>query len=118
MNAGLANTYTGVTTISGSGTLVATDLQNLNTASSIGAGLTTSGSLVLDGGKLQWAGSTAQSTNRGFTLTQNGGTIDASPTSGGLTMTGAIAYAGSGARTLTLSGTDAGAANNTFSPAI
>ena len=104
-----SNAYTGVTTISGGSILIAPTLANIGTASSIGEGSSTSGSLILDGGTLQWTPSTnGVSTNRGFTLTQNGGTLEVSPTAGGVntTISGAIAFSGSGARTLTLTGID------------
>ncbi len=72
--------------------------------------------LVLDGGSLQYTGGNT-STNRGFSLTQNGGTLDASGT-GTLNVTGFIPIntIGSGNRTLTLAGSNTG--NNTISDPI
>ncbi len=104
-----ANTYSGVTTISGG--VLSTNLMAAGTAASgignPGAAPATA-SLVLDGGTLRWTANASQSSNRGFTLTQNGGTIDSSPTTGAtnLTISGALATSGSGARTLTLTGVD------------
>ena len=71
------------------------------------------GLLVLDGGTLQYTGPTA-STDRTFTITANGGTIDGSG-SGPVTFSSAggaevanSAIAGSGNRTLTLTGSTTG----------
>jgi autotransporter-associated beta strand protein len=70
------NTYSGVTTISG-GTLSVGTLANGGTDSNIGASSNAAANLVLDGGTLQYTGA-GVSTDRLFTLTNNGGTIDAS----------------------------------------
>jgi fibronectin-binding autotransporter adhesin len=98
------NTYTGVTTISG-GILSVSSLANGGNSSNIGAATAAAANLVLDGGVLQYTGATT-ATNRLFTLTPNGGTLDSGGT-GGLTFAGpgAVAFTGSGARTLTLTGT-------------
>ncbi|HYO26183.1 MAG TPA: autotransporter-associated beta strand repeat-containing protein, partial [Lacipirellulaceae bacterium] len=61
--------------------------------------------LVLDGGKLVYNGGSGGSTNRLFTVTANGGTIECGG-AGALTLsgTGSIAQSGAGDRTLTLMG--------------
>ncbi|HWA25942.1 MAG TPA: autotransporter-associated beta strand repeat-containing protein, partial [Lacunisphaera sp.] len=115
------NTYTGVTTISG-GVLSVPSLVDIGLASTIGTGNGTNdasnaASLVLDGGTLQYTGG-GNSTTRLFTLTDNGGTIDASGT-GALVFTqstASIAHTGAGAHTLTFTGTYTGA--NQFTPII
>ena len=106
------NTYSGATTISG-GTLSVSSLANGNTSSNIGASTNVAANLVLNGGTLQYTGA-AVSTDRLFTLTNNGGTIDASGT-GALTFTSssAIAFTGTSARIFTLTGTST--YNNTLS---
>ena len=102
-----ANTYTGPTTISG-GVLSVATLQDGGTASNIGASSSAAANLVLNGGTLRFTGGFG-TTNRLFTLTENGGTIDASGTVA-LTMdlVGSTAFTGSGPRTLTLTGSNAG----------
>ncbi len=112
-----ANTYAGVTTISG-GVLATSTLANGGANSGIGASGNAAGNLVLDGGTLRYTGAAA-STDRLFTLTQNGGTLDASGTgNAALTFsnTGAVAFSGTGTRTLTLTGTSTGA--NTLAAVI
>ena len=110
------STYTGVTTISG-GVLSASRLANVNTASSIGMG-SVSGSaadLVLNGGTLQYSAAGDASTNRLFTLGA-AGAIDGSGTGpapgsfGALTFsgTGPVAFTGTAAHILTLTGTNNG----------
>ena len=121
---GSLNTYTGVTTIT-AGTLIAPTLANVNTTSSIGKG-SVSGSaadLVLNGGTLQFKGTTAQSTDRLFSIgTTAGSSLDASGTATANTIsfsnTGALGFAvdSTSSRTLTLTGTNTGA--NTFAPVI
>lgn len=100
------NTYDGPTTISG-GTLSASMLADGGSSSNIGAS-TASGNLLLDGGVLQYTGS-GHSTDRLFTLTENGGGIEASG-SGELnfTNTSSVEFDGTGARTLTLAGSNTG----------
>ncbi|MBT8541411.1 filamentous hemagglutinin N-terminal domain-containing protein, partial [Polynucleobacter paneuropaeus] len=109
------NTYTGVTTISG-GTLSVSTLANGGSSSNLGASTNAAANLVLDGGTLKYTGA-AVSTDRLFTLTNSGGTIDASGT-GALTFTnsGSIAYTGTSTRTLTLAGTSTN--NNTLSQVL
>lgn len=118
------NTYGGATIITGGvlsvNNLNATETANGGVTSSIGQAPNTAPYLVLNGGTLQYAGGTA-STDRQFTLGANGGVLDASGSgalawngnsgSGG-TAVNAVAQPGSGARTLTLTGSNAGA--NTF----
>ena len=69
-----ANSYTGVTTLSG-GELQVASLANGGLASSIGAASVDSSNLVLESGTLHYVGGTDASTNRGFTLV-NGGASD------------------------------------------
>ncbi len=140
------STYTGITEIDG-GTLNVASLSDIGNSSSIGKGIATSdatnaASLVFGGGAtqadgftdgtLQYTGSTAQTTNRLFTLGDvgnsvlgtggvagNNGTIDASGTGTGsvtFSNTHAIAFANVGVHNLTLTGSNAGA--NTFAPLI
>ncbi|MET3654872.1 beta strand repeat-containing protein, partial [Dyella japonica] len=97
-----ANTYTGITTITG-GVLSVPSLANGGVASGIGASTNAAGNLVLNGGTLQVSGTGSVSTDRLFTLGPAGGTISAS-TQVNWTNTGAIAFSGSGPRTLTLAG--------------
>ncbi|HEY5312115.1 MAG TPA: autotransporter-associated beta strand repeat-containing protein, partial [Pirellulales bacterium] len=122
------NTYTGVTTIN-KGTLSVTSLANGGVASGIGASTSDASNLVLNGGSLQYTGSQATyeqstatpsvSTDRLFTLGTSGGTIDSSGSFGNnvdaagtannaaliFSNTGPVVFSGSGARTLTLTGT-------------
>lgn len=100
---GGGNTYTGATTVSG-GTLVVGSLGNGGAASDIGASSSAASSLVLNGGTLQYAGGAAAS-DRLFTVTTSGGSIDASG-SGALNLsnTGSIGYVGNGPRNITLTG--------------
>lgn len=95
-----ANTYTGVTTISG-GTLSTGLLANGGTASGIGQASTSTANLVIDGGTLKYTGAAA-SINRGFTIGLNGAAIDRSTGSGQLDFNSSIALSGSGARILTV----------------
>jgi autotransporter-associated beta strand protein len=109
------NSYSGNTTISNGSTLSTANLAATGTNSGIGA----SGNLVLDGGTLQWTGSTSTSTNRPIVLTTNGGTIASVPAvAQTLTVAGTVTFSGSGARTLTLSGTDTTLAANVLSSIV
>ena len=114
-----ANTYTGITTISG-GNLNVAALATGGSSSSIGAAAVANTNLVFNGGTLQYTGSAATSTNRIFSVGTNGATFDASGTSvGTLSFTGitAIGYnAQTTARTITLTGSNLGA--NTMSVII
>ena len=113
-----ANSYTGVTTIS-SGILNAAGFAAIGTNSPIGAGVATNpatnaASLVINGGTLQYSGSTLATTNRLFTIGTSGATLDASGTGAGtLTLgsaAGSIAFSNSSAPALLgLTGTGTGA---------
>ncbi len=105
----LNSSYSGATIISG-GILSTPVMANGGVTSGIGNSIAAAPSLILDGGTLQYAPSgsnlaPAQSTDRSFTLTQNGGGLDASG-SGALNFNNTLAgaYSGSGNRTLTLTG--------------
>ncbi|MCX5724516.1 MAG: autotransporter-associated beta strand repeat-containing protein, partial [Nitrospirae bacterium] len=84
------------------------NLANGGSASNLGASSNVASNLVLDGGTLQYLGN-AVSTDRLFTLTQNGGALDASGSGAvNLANSGNVAFSGSGARTLTLTGFNTG----------
>jgi autotransporter-associated beta strand protein len=119
-----SNAYTGSTTLSG-GILSVTSLANGGTTATNGLGDSPSGigasnngasNLVFDGGTLQYTGPAA-STDRLFTITGNGGTLDASG-GGALQFTNATAltFSGTAATTFTLAGTST--AGNTFAPIL
>jgi len=101
------NSYTGSTIIRG-GTLSVSRLANGDSDSGIGASSADAYNLILDGGTLRYTGA-ARSTNRLFTVTPLGGTIDASGT-GTLSFSsgGYIDMTGTGNRSLTLTGTGNG----------
>ena len=104
-----ANSYTGVTTVSG-GTLSVATLANGGSNSGIGASTNAAAKLVLNGGTLQYTGAGA-STDRQFTLGTSGGAIDASG-SGAINWTSTTALSFSvadNACTLTLTGANTGA---------
>ncbi len=107
------NSYTGATTISG-GILSANTVAAGAAVSAIGASTNIASNLVLDGGTLQYVGTAVGTTDRLFTLTQNGGTIDSSSVANAnylyFTNAGAIVMAPGTAttRTLTLTGTNLG----------
>ncbi len=115
------NSFTGATKLSGTGTLSIASLANIGANSAIGAGTgtnnsTNAASLVFDGGILRYTGA-AVASNRLFTLTQNGGTFDASGTGAvNFNNPGPLVTSGSGARTLVLTGTNTG--NNTLAGAL
>jgi autotransporter-associated beta strand protein len=126
-----SNTYTGPTILSGGAVLGVTNLANGSTVSSIGASSSGSANLVFNGGTLLYTGGNASftqitqtpsvSTDRLFTLAGNG-SIDSSGNYGNsasfavnqnnaalvFSNTGSVAYAGSGVRTLTLTGNSTG----------
>jgi fibronectin-binding autotransporter adhesin len=110
-----ANTYTGVTTAA-AGTLSTNLLANGGSNSGIGASSNAASNLVLNGGTFQYTGPTA-STDRLFTVAAAGGALDASGT-GPVTFSNssAVAFSGSGPRTLTLTGSSV--AGNTFLPLV
>jgi autotransporter-associated beta strand protein len=103
------NTYTGATTLSGGIVSVSSNTWAASGASGIGASSSAAANLIFDGGTLRYTGgSTANTFNRDFTLTTNGGTFDiaGNPTNAGWDIHGStVALSGSGARTLTLTGT-------------
>jgi len=105
------NTYTGATIIN-AGVMNIASIADVNLASSIGRGSSagSSADLVLNGGTLQYTGASAASTNRLFSVGAIGGTIDSSGAGTfSFTGTGALGFDGiSGARTLTLTGSNAG----------
>lgn len=115
------NSYSGVTTLE-TGTLNVATLSNYGVNGALGnraAGADGVGSvgLLFTGGTLQYTGATAQSTDRAIRLSTAGAFIDAS----GSTLAGTMSFTGTaspdlllgtGARTLTLTGSHAG--NNAF----
>ncbi|MFZ2278158.1 MAG: autotransporter-associated beta strand repeat-containing protein [Prosthecobacter sp.] len=111
-----ANTYTGGTVVS-AGVLSVSSLANGGVASNIGAASNAASSLILNGGTLRYTGA-AVSTDKLFTVTTSGGTLDSSGTGAvNFTNTGSMGFnSQSGARTLTLTGTNTG--NNTIAAAI
>lgn len=106
-----SNSYTGATRING-GVLVVASLANGGFNSSIGAAANTVGLLEFGGGTLRYTGTTAQSTDRLFTINTAGATLDASGTGTGTmqwTNPATISSGtGAGGRTLTLTGTNTG----------
>ena len=106
------NAYTGVTTLSG-GTVSVSALANGGSPSAIGAADTNAANLVLDGGTLKYTGG-SQSIDREFTVTANGGEIDAAQGSSTtyLRLTPSVvrplAMSGTGNRTFTIGGTGGG----------
>jgi len=104
------NTYTGSTTLN-AGVLSVSNLANGDSNSNIGASGNASANLVFNGGTLSYTG-TGSTTDRSFTVGTGGGTIEAVG-SGAVNFnnTGSLAYSGSGARTITLTGTST-ATNN------
>jgi autotransporter-associated beta strand protein len=108
------NNYGGATTITGGGTLSVPVLADGGLVSSIGTSTRSPVNLVLDNGTLQYTGS-GSSTDRGMTITANGGTLDASGT-GAVVFAGSsdintntIALGGSGTHQLTLTGSNVSA---------
>lgn len=104
-----ANTYTGITRITG-GVLSVATLGNGGAASTLGQSANGAANLVIDGGTLRYTGS-GHSTDRLFTLGNNGATLDASGT-------GVVTFANTGTlgnvassvpRMLTLTGSNTGA---------
>lgn len=119
--ANATNDFTGVVTVTG-GLLGATTLADGGQVSSIGAGSSASTSLVLNGGGLQYTGSTT-STNRGFTLGTGGGTVDVAAPATTLTVSGIVAGPGgrltkNGAGTLVLTGANTYNSGNTVNNGI
>lgn len=105
--ANAASTHTGATTLSG-GILSVATINDGGVASSIGQSTAAAANLVFDGGTLRYTGNGA-TIDRTFTITQNGGAIDASGGNLEFRDGGAsIALVGSGNRTLTLTGSNTG----------
>lgn len=90
------NTYTGGTTVTG-GVLSTGFLANSGSDSGIGRG-----TLILDGGTLKYTGGNIGFWSRNFTIGSNGASFDLSEATGDLRINGAIAFSGSGARSLTI----------------
>ncbi|RYD43588.1 MAG: hypothetical protein EOP85_10015, partial [Verrucomicrobiaceae bacterium] len=106
-----ANDFTGGVRIEG-GSIIVPTLSNGGAASPIGAASAASGNIVLAGGTLSYSGTTAATTNRGFTVGAVNGGIGVSAAAANLTISGApAATAGGlvkrGAGTLTLTGSGA-----------
>ncbi len=92
-------------------------MDNGGTASGIGSSSNDAGNLILNGGALRYEGTTGNSTDRRFTLTSNGGALDASGAAAvSFTNTSSVAISGSGARTLILTGDNLN--NNTLAASI
>lgn len=111
------NRWTGATSIEG-GVLNATTIAGVNTDSSIGKGSAggSAADLVIAGGTLQHTAANVATSDRLFTIGNGNGlnaTLDSSAADSAhimnFTGTGAIAFGGSGSRTLGLSGTNLGA---------
>jgi len=110
------NTYAGITTLAG-GVLEVASLANNGTASSLGVGTGDSGAnmvgILFRGGTLRFAGSTAQTTDRGIRFGLAGGTIDASGTTPEATVVFSRVshhwWENDGTRTITLTGSNTGA---------
>ena len=110
------NTYAGITTLAG-GVLEVASLANNGSASSLGVGTGDSGAnmvgILFRGGTLRFAGSTAQTTDRGIRFGLAGGTIDASGTTPEATVVFSRAshqwWENDGTRTITLTGSNTGA---------
>ena len=115
-----SNNYSLATTING-GTLSINTIANGGSASGIGNSSNAASNLIINGGTLQVnAASASQTTDRSFTIGNNGATIDVSNTTAGNIVAfngpGAVAFANTNvAETLTLTGnTGTAVAPNTF----
>ncbi|BCT92893.1 hypothetical protein LYSHEL_19170 [Lysobacter helvus] len=102
-----ANTYTGVTTITGD-TVVVASIGNGGVAGNLGAASNAAGNLVFNSGALTYTGA-GESSDRSFTLGTSNATLSANGT-GAWSLNGATAAAG--AHTLTLRGTSSAALSN------
>ena len=100
---GGANTYTGVTTISG-GVLDVNVLSNGGSASDIGAASSAAPNIVISGGTLLYTGPGVD-IDRLFSVGPNGATIDSEGAAAlAFTNTGSLGMSGNGPRVLTLTG--------------
>lgn len=111
---GGSNTFSGPLTIN-AGVISINLLNNGGSSSNIGSSSSDASNLVFNGGTLRYTGE-QQSCNRLFTSSTNGGTIDGSGT-GALNFnnSSSMGFSGSGARTLTLTGSATG---NTLAMAV
>ncbi|HET6408256.1 MAG TPA: autotransporter-associated beta strand repeat-containing protein [Chthoniobacteraceae bacterium] len=109
-----ANDFTGPLTLIGSTPLVIPAIANGGVVSALGASTGNAANLIFNGGALRINGANASSTDRLFTVTTAGGTIDSNHATAAVTIanTGAVVLEGSGARTFTLAGASTG--SNTF----
>jgi autotransporter-associated beta strand protein len=121
------SSYFGPVVINGGTVSVGGGLANIGSNSPLGTGDATStatnaASIVLNGGTLATNIGAATTTDRLFTVTQNGGTLESNNTTAANTITysntNAIAYSGSGVRTLTFGGANPVGGTNTFAPLI
>jgi fibronectin-binding autotransporter adhesin len=94
-----ANTYTGVTRITG-GVLSTGLLADGGAASGIGQASNAATNLVIDGGTLRYTGAGVR-INRAFTVGVNGAEFDTSSSTGTLWINATAAFTGSGARSIT-----------------
>lgn len=116
VNLNAASSFSGVITLE-AGTLNAATFSNYGSNSSLGnRAADTAGDvgLLFTGGTLQYSGATAQSTNRAFRMSTAGAVINASGSAvaGTLSFIGTDSpdlHLGTGARVLTLTGTNTGA---------
>ena len=105
-----ANTYSGPTTISGTGNVVVTTVGNSGSAGNLGAGSTINLGLGTASGSLLYGGNAGETTNRTINLNGNGAGATLSRLgSGALIFTSDFTATGTGAKTLTLTGTSTGA---------
>jgi fibronectin-binding autotransporter adhesin len=100
-----ANTFTGATTIN-AGILSINSIQNAGSNSALGAPTGTNAIITLNGGTLQFTGSSAGSSSRGMALTASSA-LDASGSTP-FALSGAITNSGNNVNTLTLTGSGIG----------
>jgi fibronectin-binding autotransporter adhesin len=105
---GFNNQYGGVTTINNGAVLEVTRLANGGSNSSIGNSSNAASNLVIDGGTLRLVPGSFGSTNRLFTFTSNGATLEANSSMNFNQNLLSLVAAGTGNRTLTLTGTNIG----------